>query len=63
METAEKKTEQVICYYCGKVITDIHDNNNADDHTNPDTIGKRCCKHCNDTIVVPARIRAWMGRG
>ena len=51
--------EYDICYYCGKIITDIYDNNNADDWTNPDTIGKRCCGKCNDEIVVPRRITSF----
>ena len=48
--------DYAICYYCGKIITSVYDNNNADDWVNPDTVGKRCCGYCNDTIVIPHRL-------
>ncbi len=52
------KDERITCFYCGKVIESIFDNNNADDWVHPETVGKRCCGDCNATIVVPIRFLA-----
>ena len=52
-----------ICYFCGKTITNMRDNNNADDWVHKDTIGKRCCGLCNDIIVVPNRMWALNNKG
>lgn len=42
--------EDFVCSICGKHITNEYSNN-----AQPVNDG-RCCNHCNETVVIPARI-------
>src|SRR5580765_6112443 len=45
--------EEFVCSICNKYIVDEYSNN-----AQPINDG-RCCKHCNDTLVIEARLAGW----
>ena len=48
--------EKYICCFCGETFYDYGNNPAPAD----DTPGARCCDNCNSSIVIPARVEAYL---
>lgn len=49
-----KLDKPIECILCGKTVTDIWDANNPEPLASYEE--GQCCKHCDQTKVIPARI-------
>lgn len=55
LEESKSEDEKMICCICGKEIPVEHGNWTEGHNAQPVKDGS-CCKHCNDTVVLPARL-------